>query len=305
MTIRSSVETITPADADKLLTASKDHVRNRSVADGHVSWLADQIRHGKWRTNGEPIILDEDGYLLDGQHRLYAIIMSEKSIETVVTRGVERSTFATIDTGSARTTANVMSIDGEANATTLASVLGWIHRYESSKMLTHIKAAGFTSAIALAALKKNSSVRDDVAWAVNTARANVFLKKVSGSGLAFLKYVFGQHKPNKATEFFELIGDLRPDEHGTPTRVLRDWLIRNDRDRVAATPLETLAVFVKAWSAFLNGERPKTYVWRRTTAFPESFPIFPGDKESRGKAIRATGARKDKVRAERKAAKNE
>jgi hypothetical protein len=62
-----------------------------------------------------------------------------------------------------------------------------------------------------------------------------------------------------------------------------------------------MAVFVKAWTAFLNGDRPKTYVWYRTTAYPESFPTFPGDKETRGKAIRANVPRDGRPSKKKKA----
>lgn len=286
MNIKSSVETVTPQVADKILTDSKDQVKNRNVADCHVEWLSDQMKAGKWRTNGEPIILDDEGFLLDGQHRLYAVVMSGATIETVVTRGVDRSTFATIDTGSARTTGNVMSIAGEANASTIATALGWVHRYEVGAMLHHARFAGFTSQIALNLVKKHPTLREDVTWAVGM-RSNVFLKNIPAASLAFMKYAFGQYKPNKATEFFELVGDIRQDEPGTPTRTLRDWILKTERSRRPASTLEIMAVTVKAWTAFLNGDRPKTYVWYRTTQYPESFPTFPGDKESKGKAIRA------------------
>jgi hypothetical protein len=288
MAIRSGVEKINPQIADAILTASKDHVQNRKVKDRHVEWLASQMKAGKWLTNGEPIILDQEGLLLDGQHRLWAVMIADKEIETVVTRGVDRSTFSTIDTGAARTSADVITMTGEVNGTVLASVLGWLYRYESGKMLWNLKGAGFTSAAGLAILKKHSGVRDEITWACSTARANVILSKIPKSPLAFLKYVFTAYKPNKAAEFFDFLGDIRMDSMGTPTRVFRDWLLKDERSRAPASTLELMAIMVKAWTAFLNDEKPKTYVWRRTGAYPESFPAFPGDKDSRGKAIRGT-----------------
>lgn len=283
--IRSSVETITPEMAEKLLTTSQEHVKNRNVADSRVDLLSDQMKSGKWRTNGEPIIFDEDGYLLDGQHRLWAVVNSKVTIETVITRGVERSTFATIDTGAGRTAGDVLSIVGEANTPILASTLGWLHRYETGKMLWHLKPSGFTSATGLALLRKHGAIRDEITWAC-AQRSNVFLNHIPTSVLALTRYLFSQYKPNKAHEFFDLVGDVQPDKSGTPTRTLRDWLLQNERSRAKATTIEFIAVTMKAWAAFLNGESPKRYVWRRTGAFPESFPSFPGEKESRGKAIR-------------------
>ena len=295
MAIRSAVEQITPAIADKILTASRDQVKNRNVMDGHVEWLAAQMKAGKWRTNGEPIILDDEDLLLDGQHRLYAVISAETTIDTLVTRGVDRSTFATIDTGMARTAGNVLAIAGEGNSPILAAALGWLHRYEMGKMLAGVKSAGFTSMMGLAILKKHPGMRESATWA-NGVRSNVFLAHVPPSALAFLHYIFSQHKPQKAQEFFDLIGDIKSDNPGTPTRVMRDWILKNERSRCPATTLEYLAIMVKAWTSFLDGRQPKTYVWYRTAVNPESFPMFPGEKESRGRSVRGMERKDGRVR---------
>jgi len=287
MTIRSEVEKITPALAEEILDHSKEHVRNRKIHDTHVAWLSDQMKSGKWKTNGEPIIMDEEGHLMDGQHRLYAVALSGCTIETVVTRGVDRATFASIDTGVGRTTADVLSINDEPNAPILSVALGWFHRYEQGKMLFSLKTSGFTSAVAISQLKRNGPIHEAVTWACGMKRT-VILQKVSASSLAFLKYMFSMHKPILADEFFELVADIRGDHPGTPTRVLRDCIIKDERSRNPASSLEMMALIVKAWTAFLNGTKPLAYVWRRTGATPESFPKFPGDVESRGKAIRGT-----------------
>ena len=284
MAIRSAVEKITPAMATKILEEAKE-VQNRNVSDGHVEWLASQMKSGKWALNGEAIIFDEEGQLIDGQHRLWAIVNSGVTIETLVTRGVERKGFATIDTGSARTSGNVLAIYGEKSGNVLSAALGWLHRYENGKMLWALKPSGFAAATAIALLKKHPGVRDSVEWAVGL-RGNPVFRKVSGSILAFLRYVFAAHKPQKAAEFFDLLGDVVPDQAGTPTRVLRDWYLTKDKGRAAATTLELMAVTVKAWNAFLNGERPQKLIWRRAGKFPESFPLFPGETESKGKALK-------------------
>jgi len=284
MAIRSVVEKITPDMAAKLLEEAKE-VQNRNVSDGHVEWLAAQMKSGKWALNGEALIFDEEGQLIDGQHRLWAIVNSGITIESLVTRGVDRKGFATIDTGSARTSGNVLSIYGEKNGNVLSAALGWLHRYENGKMLWALKASGFAAATALALVKKHPGMRDAVEWSAGM-RGNAIFRKVSGSILAFLRYVFTAYKPQKAAEFFDLVGDVVPDKEGTPTRVLRDWYLTKDKGRAAATTLELMAVTVKAWNVFLTGERLQKLIWRRAGKFPESFPTFPGETESKGKAMK-------------------
>jgi hypothetical protein len=298
MTMRGAVEKITPREAEAILEAVKDdpHTRNRPVKDVHVEWLASMMKAGKWRTNGEPILLDEDGLLLDGQHRLWAVVHSQVAIETWVTRGVPREHFATIDTGATRTTADVLGIRGEANSATLAAVLGWLYRYEQGKMLAGTKASGFSQETAVMLLRKHSGIRDMVTWA-NAQRLHPVLSKIPPSALAFLKYVFSLHKPNKAEDFFKEVCDARLDQIGSPTETLRNWLLKKDQSRaraqIMAGTLMTMAITVKAWAAYLADDKPKLFVWHRTGANPESFPVFPGEKETRGKAIRGF-ERKDK-----------
>lgn len=67
-----SVEYIitTPAIVEKLLDGN---LRNRRLNAGHMKKLSIDIKNGRYVFNGQPIIRDANGYLLDGQHRLIAI----------------------------------------------------------------------------------------------------------------------------------------------------------------------------------------------------------------------------------------
>lgn len=286
MTIRSVVEKITPEIATEILERSAD-VKNRKVSDSHVEWLAAQMKAGKWSLNGEPIIIDDEGQLVDGQHRLWAVISSGTAIETMVTRGVDRKGFATIDTGSARTLGNVLGISGENDQNALAAAVAWVHKHSIGKMFLHNKAAGVTHAIGLALVRKHPEIRDSVEFASKN-RTHPILKRVSRSCLIFLHHRFSAHSKEKATEFFECLSDQRFDTAGTATRAMRDWLLRRKSGGGNTATLELLAIFVKAWTAFLSGRAvgARSYQWRRSGEYPEDFPKFPGEKESAGKAMK-------------------
>src|SRR3989304_7875560 len=111
-TITSELETITPEIAHQMLATNKF---NRKLSQARVDWLARQIANRKWMINGEPIILDVDGNLINGQHRLHACIKANLSIQTMVTRGIERMAMRTIDTGGSRTASDWFSMNGEKN----------------------------------------------------------------------------------------------------------------------------------------------------------------------------------------------
>ncbi len=112
MNYNSQIETITPAKAAEYL---KSNTLNRPLSKNYVLALADQMRRGQWRMNGEAIIFSESGRLLDGQHRLAAIIKSGVSVTMAVTRGISEDVFHTIDTGKGRTGADVFAIAGIKN----------------------------------------------------------------------------------------------------------------------------------------------------------------------------------------------
>lgn len=92
--MRITVETVTPEIAAQMLSAN---TINRSLRHAHVAILAKQIMEGKWRTTSQGIAIAEDGTLLDGQHRLSAIIQANTAVEIAVARNCPKEIFPLID----------------------------------------------------------------------------------------------------------------------------------------------------------------------------------------------------------------
>jgi hypothetical protein len=105
--VASDLFTITPEMAEILI---ENNSLNRPMSDRHADDLGDQMKKGKWRRNGEAIIISIEGMILDGQHRLWACFKSKKEFETFVTRGIDKDTFATIDTGKKRSGSDALVI---------------------------------------------------------------------------------------------------------------------------------------------------------------------------------------------------
>lgn len=77
---------------------------------------------GFWHFDGAPIRFSDDGTLLDGQHRLHAIIQSNTTLDMLVVRGLKNETQATMDIGSVRQACNFFQMNGVKNATIVASM---------------------------------------------------------------------------------------------------------------------------------------------------------------------------------------
>jgi hypothetical protein len=71
---------------------------NRKLRDYHAARISRLIAGGRWQFNGDTVKLDLEGGLLDGQHRLHAIIKAQITVPLVVVYGIERKAFSTIDT---------------------------------------------------------------------------------------------------------------------------------------------------------------------------------------------------------------
>lgn len=123
-----TIETITPEKAlEYLEKAATAGIRNRSVSDARVAMLADAIRKGEWKVTHQGLAFDQDGRLVDGQHRLWGCYEAKKPIQIVVTRGVASADMTLIDRGRSRSLGDVLTIDGEkkgAKKAAIARMLG-------------------------------------------------------------------------------------------------------------------------------------------------------------------------------------
>jgi len=90
------VEAIDPPLAEILL---KGNVMNRPVSMPLVDALVRDILSGAWTLSHQGIAVDKDGRLLDGQHRLLAVVKSNKTVEMPVTYNVLPEAFNVIDLG--------------------------------------------------------------------------------------------------------------------------------------------------------------------------------------------------------------
>jgi hypothetical protein len=89
-----TIETISPERAEEYLSANRG---NRNIVHAHVAAMARDIAHGHWMFNAQPICFSRSGRLLNGQHRLSAVLEARQPIEVMVMRGVPEEAFETYD----------------------------------------------------------------------------------------------------------------------------------------------------------------------------------------------------------------
>lgn len=91
-------EIITPERASALI--ANNYARQRLVRRRLVEYLTKIIANGDWDSDmPQPIMISASGELLDGQHRMHAVINANKAVMCWVAYGVPISCYKDIDCG--------------------------------------------------------------------------------------------------------------------------------------------------------------------------------------------------------------
>lgn len=102
------IETITPQIAAQYLSHNVQN--NRNLRRDYVETLARDMSRGAFRCTHQGIAFDDNGNLIDGQHRLNAVLLSNTSVRMLVTRGLPTDSVNSIDKGSQRSLHDTMVV---------------------------------------------------------------------------------------------------------------------------------------------------------------------------------------------------
>lgn len=264
----ATIRSIDPVLARKWL---KDHnVRNRKLRPNRVEDLKQAILRGEWRLDGSPIRFSATKKLLDGQHRLKAIDESGRTVQCLVIWGLDESAQEVMDRNLGRTYADKLQIDEEPNATTLASAVNLMWRFENGYFGKESfgKRPSFIQLDDV--LNRHPELRRSVTAAGNY-RAKV---KMPRAYIATARTIFLGLSEEDTDRFFT---DLVTGENLTaldPVYRLREALNQNatsSSKRYSSDHL--LALTFKAWNLFRKGEPCRNLSFRAGGAAPEAFPI--------------------------------
>jgi hypothetical protein len=236
-----------------------------------VDFLADSIIRGEWQLTHQGIALDgplDTGFLLDGQHRLNAIVKAGISVWIYVFEGLPRTAFPVLDTGKRRSGVDTLSSTGEKYLPLLHSTIRHVLLY---KKMPESSWSGNGARIAngriLAAYDDDSDMfREAVAMGREISK-HVF---ASQTGAAVGYFVTTEAAP--AVEAKSWIDGLISGanlEVGDPRLALTK--VPHMKGRGAKrryTMREQVAIYVKAWNAWVQGEKVENLRFRKTEKMP-------------------------------------
>lgn len=122
---------ITPAKAVELL---QSNVKNRNPKTPVVMKYAKDMASGKWKHDTfELIKISKSGIILDGQHRLMAVVKSNTPTFFHIVDGLEDSIFDVLDTGSIRNASDVFKINEVKYSALIPASIGVYDILKSSR----------------------------------------------------------------------------------------------------------------------------------------------------------------------------
>lgn len=263
ITIRE--ETIGPERAMEML---KLNTGNRNVKPVWVNRLAESMRKGEWKFNGDTIRMNGNR-LIDGQHRLHAIVKSGVHLRTLIVDGLDSSVFDTIDIGKTRTGSDTLNALGEKNTTTLAATVRIVHNYD--EIVKGLATTSFKDSI----LDNSDLIHKiesypDIRGSVNRCCGKKNFRAISPAIQAALHYVFSRIDATLADEFIRCLETGYSEHKKDPFLSFRERIIGMSFGSSKPTRESTIALAIKAWNKKRAGDQATLLRYEPNR---ESFPI--------------------------------
>lgn len=264
----SKIYTITPNKAKELL---EKNTINRPVNQKNVDFIARQIMGRTFHLTGESIKISKSGNLLDGQHRLLAIIQCGVAAKMFITEGLEDECFKYIDTGRPRQASDVLAIEGVLNATKIAAITKFIINFKRGyysnaaeknsssgiKKISNSEVSEFVS-------KNEKELVDSYEFGFGKGK-----RLIQGTLISSLHYIFKQINEKDADIFINKVTEGENIGKTNPIFLLREKFIFEQRSKRKMRMVEKVALICKTWNLIRDN---KTVVRLEWDSNRENFP---------------------------------
>lgn len=245
---------VTPGMAEAMLGANQ---QNRNLRHAKVAQYARDMTSGNWKITGEPIKFDWNGRLIDGQHRLHAVVESDVSVPLAIVRGLEPDAQTALDAGAKRSGADALRFKGHtAHASDLASIARIATAYESGELRSVY--SSITTPLTATEILDWVAAHPEVEEAVNLARR--VYRSIGGtpSAMGFSVFRLAEVDAEQAFEFFTSTAEYRTNGATDPRSTLIRTFARLKEQRVALTPALQVSLIFRAWNAWRGGKEITT-----------------------------------------------
>lgn len=254
--MKTEIVNITPELAKSYL---ERNIKNRVLTKSQVDYFAKQMKNGQWMLTGQGISFDINGNLIDGQHRLSAIIKANTSIKMLVIFGLNPNSFKVYDTGRKRNGGDSLSILGVENSRNISSMISQYHSLKSNwqtgersqveQKLTNTDIVNY--------YYECPSFWDKIHKESYRCYCKLRILKCSviGSVAAYLIKDKG-HSFDYVIDFFKMIVGINQPTNIT-IELFRNSLLKSLLSKNKTTASYKRALLIKTWNAYLNNKQMK------------------------------------------------
>lgn len=273
--LRQSVKEIDPALAAKWLEKNET---NRSIKKTWVAYLAHEMKQGRWQLSGTPIIFSPAGRLIDGQHRLLAVIEAGVTIRNAVVMDAPDSIFHVVDTNQVRSAADILGIRGDKFPRATAAVANLLYRYENGLMSFGALRTGIAGDDGKRKALRTALSKAEIMAIVDAHPGidrSVFATKrvqrlISPSLAATLHYLFAKKDETLADLFFATLESGANLNETDPVHVLREKYLESKLNPVRQLrPSIQMALAIKAWNLMREGKSCRRLIVTANEEFPK------------------------------------
>jgi hypothetical protein len=202
MQMMTRAEMVTPSVAATWLQQNAQH--QRRLRKSTVDAYAQQMKAGQWELTHQGIAFDVNGALIDGQHRLAAVVQANVTVPMLITTGAPVESFGALDCGATRSLGDRLSLSSKicAGLSTAIQIskssaqrvghheVHALHQTQFGQVLATISDANntskkvFSSAPVLVAAAVACFEGEDIDWVIEQRRVLIAGEEISETPVA-------------------------------------------------------------------------------------------------------------------------
>lgn len=255
MAVKTVTKSITPSYAKQILARGNP---NRKLSEARIKQYSRDMLNSQWALNHQGIAFDEEGSLIDGQHRLECVARTGCTVDMMVTTGLQKASrngillhvMDTVDRGRPRSVADQLYLrHGWENSQLVASAAKVCAEICVGHMINSLS----TPQTLLVLKHFGSAITTTIGECQSMADR---LSAIIGT-LSFARHATGDVGEIFATAFFSMEGLAK----NHPALALRKWL-GNHKGQfgTGGGRMALVRVIASAIHSFAVGETPKRLV---------------------------------------------
>ena len=243
---------ITPDLASRLLEKNDC---NRKLNRRVVRNYANDIQTGKWQVNGESIKIANDGTLLDGQHRLTAVVTTGIPIMSAIADNLDKEVFKSIDRGYKRSLGQVLGLTGVTCAagknTIICKYFKYKYHFQTGFSYKSVDTSTFD---VIDFYDRNSLLVDEANKVSERLYDKIGCPRGISGGIYLLLSDYGD-----VSKFFEILEEPNNIPFTHPCITLRNTILKSRKPDFYVLS----SWFIQAWNLYCKGKEAKNLYYNQ------------------------------------------